>query len=71
MGCVGDVPDARSNYQCDILKDDIKTPPDYGGVLFCLFFYTINGRFSSVPSATRTFTSIIMNIESGVHNSCA
>lgn len=28
--------------------------------------YTINGRFSSVPSDTRTFTSSIINIVSGV-----
>jgi len=30
-----------------------------------LIRYTINGRFSNVPSVTRTFTSISMNIESG------
>ena len=28
--------------------------------------YTINGRFSNVPSATRTLTSIIIKTESGV-----
>ena len=27
--------------------------------------YTINGRFSNVPSVTRTFTSININIASG------
>ena len=35
------------------------TPPVEGN-------YTINGRFSNVPSATRTLTSIIIKTESGV-----
>ena len=75
MGGVGDIPDAGSNYISLVLKTKGNNQYKKSGIttykipdLFFsdTYFYTMKGKFSKVPSATRTFTSIIIKIESGV-----
>ena len=75
MGGVGDFSDAGSNYISLVLKTNGDNQykkignhniQDSRFVFSDTYFYTMKGKFSKVPSATRTFTSIIIKIESGV-----
>lgn len=71
MGCTGHIPDARPNNigividNTYVIKEQ-RTNNESSSFVLCSLVYTINGRFSSVPSATRTFTSISINSVSGV-----
>lgn len=77
VGATSYVPlsDARSDYISLVLKTNGNNQykkignhniQDSRFVFSDTYFYTINGRFSNVPSATRTFTSSIIKTESGV-----
>ena len=62
MGGIWNIPDAGTNHICIYVKKYRHLP-----VFFYIYYiYAINGRFSIVPSVTRTFTSININTESGV-----